>query len=392
MALASLMTYKCACVDVPFGGGKGGIAIDTNQYSADEIERITRRYASELIQRGLVGPAQDVPAPDYGTGPREMSWFAHTYQTMHPTDINALGCVTGKPISQNGIRGRAEATGLGVYFATREACAIEEDMTKVGLKPGLQGKRVVIQGFGNVGYHSAQFFAANGAKIVGIGERDGAIYDSDGLNVEDVQRYMTEQRVKKTGAVLRGYPRAKRFVESASQILEADCEILIPAALEGVVNKSNMNKIQARVISEAANGPLTYTAANYLEQQGAIIIPDMYCNAGGVTVSYFEWLKNLGHVQFGRLTKTAEENSKKDFLTTLQKLAGRELNKEEYNLLSRGSAERDFVYSGLEGSMKNAFYKIREIRAAKNTTYRNAAFISAIGKIAGTYKDLGIWP
>lgn len=391
MALATLMTYKCAVVDVPFGGAKGGIAIDTGSYSAEEIERITRRFAAELTQRGIVSPALDVPAPDYGTGPREMSWFCDTYRTFHPNDINANAVVTGKPVSQHGIRGRAEATGLGVFYSVREATLVDDDMRKLGLTPGIKDKKVVVQGFGNVGYHSAMFFATNGAKVVGVTERDGAVYDPNGLDLDDLKRYVDSQREQRTGAVFRGYPRAKFFANS-EDLLEVNCDILIPAALEGTINKTNVHKIQAKIIGEGANGPVTPWANDYLVKQGNTIVPDFFCNAGGVTVSYFEWLKNLGHVQFGKLTKTAEEAGKKDLLNTIQRLTNREITANEYKLLARGSAERDFVYSGLEGTMKTSFANILDISRAKKVDYRTAAFISAIRKIALCYHELGIWP
>ncbi|KAL9642672.1 hypothetical protein ABK040_009751 [Willaertia magna] len=386
MALASLMTFKCACVDVPFGGAKGGICIDPAAYSVEEMERITRRFAAELIQRGVIGPAIDVPAPDYGTGPREMSWIAHTYQTFHPTDINALGVVTGKPISQNGIRGRAEATGLGVFYAVREAVNDADLMHSVGLKPGIEGKRVIVQGLGNVGYHAAKFFEEHGAKIIGIAERDGAVYDPNGLDVTDVKTYV---QAKKT---ILGYPRCKSVLENPTQVLEADCDILIPAALEGQINLGNAHKIQAKVIGEGANGPTTPGASEVLEKQGVVIIPDLYCNAGGVTVSYFEWLKNLGHVQFGRLTKKAEEKGKKELVRHLQLLTGRELKEDEYSALTQGSSERDFVYSGLEGTMVSSWETILKISREKNVNLRTAAYVSAIDKITLSYNELGIWP
>ncbi|KAF0975215.1 hypothetical protein FDP41_005968 [Naegleria fowleri] len=386
MALASLMTFKCACVDVPFGGAKGGICIDPSAHTVEEIERVTRRFAAELIQRGVIGPAIDVPAPDYGTGPREMSWIAHTYQTFHPNDINAFGVVTGKPVSQNGIRGRAEATGLGVFYSVREACSDADLMKSVGLKTGIEGKRVVVQGLGNVGYHAAKFFEENGAIIVGIGERDGAVYDPNGLDVTDVKTYV---QAKKT---ILGYPRCKTVIENATQILECDCDILIPAALEGQISLKNAHKIQAKIIAEGANGPTTPGASEILEKQGVIIIPDLFCNAGGVTVSYFEWLKNLGHVQFGRLTKKAEEKGKKDMVRHLQLLTGRELKESEYQALTHGSSERDFVYSGLEGTVHEAWQTIIKISREKNVNLRTAAYVSAIDKITLSYNELGIWP
>lgn len=321
-----------------------------------------------------------------------MSWFCDTYRTFHPNDINANAVVTGKPVSQHGIRGRAEATGLGVFYSVREATLVDDDMRRLGLTPGIKGKKIIVQGFGNVGYHSANFFAANGAKVVGIAERDGAVYDEDGLDLDDLKRYVDTQRAQRTGAVVRGYPRAKKFFANAEDILEANIDILVPAALEGTINKTNVHKIQAKIVGEGANGPVTPFANDYLVKQGNVVVPDFFCNAGGVTVSYFEWLKNLGHVQFGKLTKTAEEAGKKDLLNTIQRMTGREINNTEYNILARGSAERDFVYSGLEGTMKTAFANILDISRAKKVDYRTAAFISSIRKIALCYHELGIWP
>ncbi len=384
-ALATLMTFKCAAVDVPFGGAKGGICIDTKKYTVHELERITRRFASELIQKGVIGPAVDVPAPDFGTGSREMSWISHTYQTFHPNDINAVGVVTGKPVTQNGIRGRAEATGLGVFFAAREVLNDETLMRGVGLKAGVAGKKVIVQGLGNVGYHAARFFQTNGAKIIGIAERDGCLYNPEGIDVDDVHQYMA---VKKT---VLGYPKAT-VIENPKAVLEYECDVLIPAALEGQINLGNAERIKAKVIAEGANGPTTPAAADILEKQGVIIIPDLFCNAGGVTVSYFEWLKNLGHVQFGRLTKKAEEQGKVAMLNAVQEMTGRTLHVNEYNLITKGSSEKDFVYSGLENTMKESWAVIRDIAHDRKLNYRTAAYVSAIDKITRCYGELGLWP
>jgi glutamate dehydrogenase (NAD(P)+) len=384
-ALATLMTFKCACVDVPFGGAKGGICIDTKKYTVHELERITRRFAAELIQKGVVGPAIDVPAPDYGTGSREMSWISHTYQTFHPTDINALAVVTGKPITQNGIRGRNEATGLGVFYATREVLEDEELTRGLGMKTGVAGKRVIVQGLGNVGYHSAKFFHEHNAKVIGIAERDGGLYNPDGLDVDDVHNYMA---LKKT---ILGYPKAK-VLENPKEVLEYECDVLIPAALEGQINLENAGRIHAKVIAEGANGPTTPAAAEILEKQGVIIIPDLFCNAGGVTVSYFEWLKNLGHVQFGRLTKKAEQQGKIAMLNAVQEMTGRTLHLDEYNIITKGSSEKDFVYSGLESTMKDSWAVIKEIAHERKLNYRTAAYVSAIDKITRCYGELGLWP
>jgi glutamate dehydrogenase (NAD(P)+) len=294
MALAALMTYKCAIVNVPFGGGKGGIKIDPKKYTPYELEKITRRYTSELIKKNFIGPAVDVPAPDYGTGEREMAWIVDTYAAMHPHEIDAAGCVTGKPVSQGGVRGRKEATGLGVFYGLKEVCSMEEEMLKRGLTPGVEGKRVVVQGLGNVGYHSAKFFSEAGAIIVGIAEFEGSISKPDGIDVEA----LVEHR-KRTGSIL-DFPGAINLENNAAA-LELDCDILIPAALEQVITKENAPRVKAKIIGEAANGPLTPDADEILLAKGALVVPDMYLNAGGVTVSYFEWLKNLSHVRYGRM-------------------------------------------------------------------------------------------
>ena len=296
MALAALMTYKCAIVNVPFGGAKGGIRINPKSYTPFELEKITRRYASELVKKNFIGAGIDVPAPDYGTGAREMSWIADTYASLNPGDVNALGCVTGKPVSQGGVRGRTEATGLGVFYGVRELCNVAEDMKRLGLNTGIEGKKVIVQGLGNVGYHAAKFFYENGATIVGLAEYEGGIYSEKGLNLEDVVAHR-----KATGSIL-GFPGAKDIKNSA-ETLEMDCDILIPSALENVINAGNADRIKAKIIGEGANGPLTPEADEILNKKGVIVVPDMFLNAGGVTVSYFEWLKNLSHVRFGRLDK-----------------------------------------------------------------------------------------
>ncbi|MGB5028403.1 MAG: Glu/Leu/Phe/Val dehydrogenase, partial [Chitinophagaceae bacterium] len=276
MALAALMTYKCAIVNVPFGGGKGGIKINPKKYSTFELEKITRRYTSELIKKKFIGPGTDVPAPDYGTGEREMSWILDTYTAMHPGEIDAAGCVTGKPITQGGVRGRREATGLGVFFGVREVCNMPDIMGKLGLSVGVEGKNVVVQGLGNVGYHSAKFFQDAGAKIIALAEYEGAIWNKDGLDVDAVFNHR-----KTTGSIL-NFPGATNFKES-SEALEMECDILIPAALENVIDGDNAPRIKAKLIGEAANGPLTPEADEIFSAKGIVVIPDMYLNAGGVT-------------------------------------------------------------------------------------------------------------
>ena len=322
MALASLMTYKCAIVDVPFGGAKGGIKINPKEFSPEELERITRRYAAELCKRQMLGPGLDVPAPDYGTGEKEMSWIMDTYMALNPGSVDGYGCVTGKPVSQHGINGRREATGLGVFYGVREACSFADDMAAIGLNAGIAGKTVVIQGLGNVGYYSAKFFQEGGAIIVGIGEYEGAIYNPAGLDVDEVFNHR-----KSTGSIL-NFPGANNLNET-TEILEQVCDILIPAALENVIHEGNASRVRAKIIGEAANGPVTAEADEILNAMGIMIIPDMYLNAGGVTVSYFEWLKNLSHVRFGRLQKRFEQGSNMRIVDTIEELTGKKFGSSE---------------------------------------------------------------
>ncbi|MCD6064697.1 MAG: Glu/Leu/Phe/Val dehydrogenase [Flavipsychrobacter sp.] len=386
MALAALMTYKCAIVNVPFGGAKGGIKINPKNYTPFELEKITRRYASELVKKNFIGAGIDVPAPDYGTGAREMSWIADTYAQLKPGDINALGCVTGKPVTQGGVRGRTEATGLGVFYGIRETCNVAEDMKRLGLTPGVAGKRVIVQGLGNVGYHAAKFFYEGGAIIVGLAEYEGGIYDPKGLDLEKVVAHR-----KATGSIL-GFPGATD-IRNSLETLEQDCDILIPAALENVINSSNADRIKAKIIGEGANGPLTPEADEVLLAKGVIVVPDMYLNAGGVTVSYFEWLKNLSHVRFGRMDKRFSENQNNSILATVESLTGKSVSDIERRQLLHGPDEVDLVYSGLEDTMIGSYHEIREAMLTHNMTdMRTAAFIVAINKVGVAYEELGIFP
>ncbi|HYV95696.1 MAG TPA: Glu/Leu/Phe/Val dehydrogenase [Chitinophagales bacterium] len=387
MALASLMTYKCAIVDVPFGGAKGGIRIDKKKYSDDTIERITRRYTTELIKKNFIGPGIDVPAPDYGTGEREMSWIVDTYAAFHPEEINAYGCVTGKPISQGGVRGRREATGRGVYFGTREACNNAEDMKRIGLTKGIEGKKVAVQGLGNVGYYSAKFFIEAGAKLVAVAEIDCTLINQRGLDLEDIMKW------KNSHTSLQRYPKAK-VIRNPSAVLEVDCDILVPAALENQITEENAPRIKAKIISEGANGPSTPAAEEILLQKNVLIIPDMFLNAGGVTVSYFEWLKNLSHVRFGRMEKRFAETTNKTFINEIEKLTGKSMTKHDKSLLLDGADEEDLVNSGLEDTMIESYNQIRETwkQNDKITDMRTAAFVVAVDKVATSYTTLGIWP
>jgi glutamate dehydrogenase (NAD(P)+) len=316
MALAALMTYKCAIVDVPFGGAKGGIRIDPRQYSVEELERVTRRYTHELLKKGFIGPGVDVPAPDYGTGEREMAWIVDTYAAFHPGQLDALGCVTGKPVTQGGVRGRREATGRGLFYALREACSRPADMERLGLATGLDGKRMVVQGLGNVGYHAAKFCREAGVRLIAIAEREGAITNPAGLHEDEI----VEHR-RRTGSIL-DFPGATNIADSAAA-LEIECDILLPAALEGVFTAANAPRIDTKIILEGANGPTTPDADPILRDKGVLVIPDIYANAGGVTVSYFEWVKNLSHVRFGRMEKRHEMANELAMLSTIEKATGK---------------------------------------------------------------------
>jgi glutamate dehydrogenase (NAD(P)+) len=387
MALAALMTYKCAIVNVPFGGAKGGIKISPRSLSAYELEKITRRYTSELVKKNFIGPGIDVPAPDYGTGEREMAWIVDTYQSLKPGEIDAAGCVTGKPISLGGVRGRKEATGLGVFFGIREVCLMEDQMKKLGLTVGVQDKKVIVQGLGNVGYYTSKFFREGGAKVIAIAEFEGAIYNADGLNEEDVFQHR-----KKTGSIL-NFPGATNIANSADA-LEMECDILIPAALENVIDKNNAPRIKAKIIGEAANGPLTPAADEVFVKKGILVIPDMYLNAGGVTVSYFEWLKNLSHVRYGRLEKRFTENANINILNQMEELTGKKVNPSEKEIIAHGPDEIDLVHSGLEETMINATREIMDIWKANPAIpdMRTAAYVCAINKVGTSYAELGIFP
>jgi glutamate dehydrogenase (NAD(P)+) len=385
-ALAALMTFKCALVDAPFGGAKGGVRIEPRNYSVEQLERITRRYTAELVKKNFIGPGIDVPAPDYGTGSREMAWILDTYAALNPGQLDAAACVTGKPIAQGGIRGRVEATGLGVFFGVRQALSHKEDMKRLGLTAGVEGKKIVVQGLGNVGYHTARVFAEHGAKIVGVSEHDGALYSPKGLDVDAVQAHRKER------GTIRGFP-GVQTIENPNEGLECECDVLVPAALESVITKENAPRIHAKILAEAANGPTTAEAERILLDRGILIVPDVYLNAGGVTVSYFEWLKNLSHVRFGRMSRRFEESSAQAMLSTVESLTGKHVTAKQRRLIVHGADEVDLVRSGLEDTMINAYEAIHEkMLERKLPDLRTAAFVSAIEKVAVSYMELGIFP
>ncbi|MBI1950059.1 MAG: Glu/Leu/Phe/Val dehydrogenase [Acidobacteria bacterium] len=388
MALAALMTYKCAIVDVPFGGSKGGICFNPKKYTRDQVEKITRRYTAELVRKNFIGPGINVPAPDLGTGEQEMAWIADTFEALTPGHVDSLASVTGKPVTQGGIRGRKEATGRGVQYGIREAFKHKADLKKFGLSGGLEGKRVAIQGFGNVGYHVAKFLSEeDGCRIVAIGDVAGGVINRDGLNINHLSEYRDM-----TGG-LKGFPGGKDL-PGPRDVLEAECDILVPAALENQITLENVDRIRTKMVAEAANGPTTPGADERLNQRGVMIIPDIYLNAGGVTVSYFEWTKNLSHIRYGRMEKRLDEIYRDRLVQTIEQVTGRTVADKQRRELLKGADEVDLVNSGLEGSMQNAYREIREALLAdpRLGDLRTAAFAVAITKVARSYMELGVFP
>jgi len=386
-ALAALMTYKCALVEAPFGGSKGGLHIDPTKWEPDEIEKITRRFAYELIKRDLIHPSQNVPAPDMGTGEREMAWIADQFRRMNTSEINSDACVTGKPLNKGGIIGRIEATGRGVQYALQEFFRHKDDVeTSSGLSGSLAGKSIIVQGLGNVGYHAAHFLSTeDGCKITAVIERDGAVINDDGIDIDQLQDYL------KRNKGVKGFSGAN-YVSNGSEVLEKECDILIPAAMEGVINLSNAKRIKANVIIEAANGPVTAGADEILNAAGIIIIPDMYANAGGVTVSYFEWVKNLSHIRFGRMQRRQQASSNHLLVAEMERLIGKPVSEDFKNKFFKGAGELELVRSGLEDTMCTAYQQMHDTwRSNKNIdSLRTAAYVLALTKVADSYRALGL--
>ncbi len=385
-ALAALMTYKCAIVDVPFGGSKGGLYINPNNYTRKELKRITQRFARELAAAGFLSPSTNVPAPDMGTGQREMAWIADTYKHHYPEDINALACVTGKPVAHGGVNGRTEATGRGVQYALQEFFRHKEELRESGLEGNLEGQRIIIQGLGNVGYHAAKFLSQeDGVKIIAIIENDGAIYNPDGIHVDEAYYHRTSH------GGLKGFAGGE-FIESGDSVLEYECDILIPAAIEAAITENNAPNIKAKLIAEAANGPVTFEADRILRNRGITILPDAYVNAGGVVVSYFEWIRNLSHMRFGRIERRLDESRGRNIVAALEETTGRSVPEWISNSLSRGADELDLVRSGLDDSMRQAMQEIIDIRQRNPLIedYRTAAYMIALQKLARSYIDIGV--
>ncbi len=383
-ALAALMTYKCSLVEVPFGGSKGGLIINIREWTEEELEKITRRFTDELSKRDLIHPSQNVPAPDVGTGEREMAWMADEFRKLHPTELNAWACVTGKPVNKGGIGGRTEATGRGVQYALQAFFDNPVDVKKTGLTPGLKGKRVIVQGLGNVGYHAALFLSTeDDCLITHVIERDGSIVDQKGINIEKLKKYILEN-----GGV-KGF---NGYVDKGSEILEEDADILIPAAMELVINKENADKIKTPLIIEAANGPVSSEADEILNKKGVVIIPDLYANAGGVTVSYFEWIKNLSRIRLGRLQRRAQENQTTLMIEALEKMTGSKFPDEYKDLVMQGSAEIDLVRSGLEDTMRNTYEVISEVwnKNPNANDLRTSAMMVSVKRVMDSYNSLGL--
>jgi glutamate dehydrogenase (NAD(P)+) len=387
MALAALMTYKCAIVNLPYGGSKGGVCLRPREYSTEQLERITRRYTAELIRKNFIGPGVNVPAPDYGTGQREMAWIADTYDAFHPGGIDNLACVTGKPVSQGGIPGRKEATGRGVVFGIKRALEHPEDFKHLGLSKGLDGKTVAIQGFGNVGFNAGKLMVEEGAKVVAVGEWDGGVCDPKGLNVDDLAEY----RAKKNK--LLNFPGSKN-IKDPREVLEIECDILIPAALENQIQTDNAPRVKAKILAEAANGPTTIEAEEILLERGLFIVPDIYLNAGGVIVSYFEWGKNISHMRYGLLEKRLDEINTESMLAAAEKLSGRRIPDRDREKLFIPPDELSLVISGLEEKMSESYDEIRQtfLSRKKIKDLRTAAYAIAIDRVANAYMELGVFP
>ena len=382
-ALAALMTYKCSLMDLPFGGSKGALIVDPYRWKNEELERITRRFTFELAKRDLIHPSQNVPGPDMGTDENVMAWMADEYRRLNPTEIDAMAAVTGKPIVVGGIDGRTEATGRGVYYSILEFLKNKKDRQKSKLRQGLEDQKVIIQGFGNVGYHVASLLHQSGAKIIAIIERDGSVVNQDGIDVESLKKYFIKKRS------FEGYD---GYSKVRGRFLTKDCDILIPAATEGVINKNNASNIKAKLIVEGGNGPVTSDADKILRKKGITVIPDFYANSGGVIVSYFEWVKNLSKMRYGLMQEREVEKRSENLVNTLEAMTSSTFPSDFKDDYIKGSSEIDLVRSGLEEKMRQGYQSIHEVYHSdkKIKDFRTAAMVIAVRKVSEAYNYLGI--
>ena len=378
-ALASLMTYKCAIVNIPFGGAKGGLKINPKNYTMPQLREITKAFASKLINKGFISPALNVPAPDVGTSEREMEWILETYKTLKPDDINYRGCVTGKPIHRGGIAGRTEATGRGIEEVVREIFRHEDVVKEAGLKNELKDNEIIVQGFGNVGSNLAKhLYNRDNAKIIAIGEFDGYLYNKKGIDINTlIEFYKTNKTINN--------PKLGEFKNNPSELLELDCDILIPAALENAITIDNVDKIKTKLIIEAANGPISFEADQKLFEKGVMIIPDIYVNAGGVVVSYFEWVKDISHIRFGRVEKRFQEQKILDIIDLIDKKTNTKTDFDTIKKIIHGADEEDLAFSGLEDSMRNAFIEIYNAKKQIKKSFRESAYYVSLKKIRNFY-------
>ena len=382
-ALAALMTYKCAIVNIPFGGSKGGLKINPKNYSTEQLRTITKAFATKLINKGFISPALNVPAPDVGTSEREMEWIMETYKSLRPDDINYRGCVTGKPLHRGGIAGRTEATGRGIEEVIREIFRHPDIIKETGLKNELKHNNIVIQGFGNVGSNLAKhLYNRDKAKIIAIGERDGYLFNKNGIDINALNEFYKNNKCinnSKLGV----------FKNKPSELLEIDCDILIPAALENVITIENVDKIRCKLIIEAANGPTSFEADQKLYNKGIMIIPDIYVNAGGVVVSYFEWVKDISHIRFGRVEKRFQEQKILEIINLIDKKTNTKTDYDTIKNIVHGANEEDLAFSGLEDSMRNSFIEIYDIKKQIKKSFRESAYYVSLKKLRNFYTSEG---
>jgi glutamate dehydrogenase (NAD(P)+) len=381
--MAMLMTFKNAVIDVPFGGSKGGLKINPSKYSQEDLEKITRRFTEELVKRGLISPSLNVPAPDMGTGKKEMAWIADEYKRLNPHDINAYACVTGKPENMGGVDGRTEATGRGLFYALNSFFS-SPDLKKTKIKGNLSSQKIIIEGLGKVGYYAARALRDHGCTIIGVIEKDQSFFNSKGLDIDVIRNWLLESNVSDE------YP-DKNELKSRDEVFSANCDIYIPAATEGTINEENYHLLNTKIICEGANGPITSRADKLLNDNNVLIIPDLYANAGGVAVSYFEWVRNLQHMRFGRMEKRRKEYENASLISVIESSTGAKVSTKTKDLLNQGPSEIDLVRSGLEDMMTEAYENMSEIWNENNyDSLRTTAFVYSIKKLIKSYKNIGI--